>query len=145
MIAAVIAIPQLIAEMGMARFGVLSLAWIVVGYFSLFDFGLGRAMTQLVSRKIGSGRTLISDIAAAIGVVPSAADFDGFVEEETQLSESFERNRYSLPASFANRPVAIKVYAHKLVIFGPCIKPKASCRVRLPLFSTATYARAPQP
>jgi O-antigen/teichoic acid export membrane protein len=56
LIAAVIAIPNLIVAMGMARFGVLSLAWVIVGYFSFFDFGLGRAMTQLVARKIGSGQ-----------------------------------------------------------------------------------------
>jgi len=56
LIAAVIAIPQLIAEMGMARFGVLSLAWIVVGYFSFFDFGLGRAITQLMASRIGDGQ-----------------------------------------------------------------------------------------
>jgi hypothetical protein len=28
---------------------------------------------------------------------------------------SFERNRYSVPASFANRPVSLRVYAAKLV------------------------------
>jgi hypothetical protein len=27
----------------------------------------------------------------------------------------FERNRYSVPASFANRPISLRVYAHKLV------------------------------
>jgi O-antigen/teichoic acid export membrane protein len=53
MLAAVVAIPQLIAAIGTARFGVLSLAWIVVGYFSLFDFGLGRAVTQLIAQKLG--------------------------------------------------------------------------------------------
>ena len=56
LLAALVAIPLLIAGMGTVRFGVLSLAWIVVGYFSLFDFGLGRAMTQLVALKIGEGR-----------------------------------------------------------------------------------------
>ncbi len=50
---AVIAIPPLIRELGAARFGVLTLAWMVAGYFSLFDLGLGRAMTQLVAEKIG--------------------------------------------------------------------------------------------
>ncbi|MDP1867810.1 MAG: flippase [Bradyrhizobium sp.] len=55
MIVAVIAIPQLIAGIGLARFGILSLAWVVVGYFSFFDLGLSRAMTQLVAQKIGRG------------------------------------------------------------------------------------------
>lgn len=55
LIVAAASIPSLIAALGTTRFGVLSLAWIVVGYFSLFDLGLGRAITQLVAQKIGSG------------------------------------------------------------------------------------------
>lgn len=52
---AIIAIPPLIEALGTARFGILSLAWVVVGYFGFFDLGLSRAMTQLLARKIGSG------------------------------------------------------------------------------------------
>ena len=55
MLVAVVTIPYLIEALGVARFGVLSLAWVVVGYFSLFDMGLGKAMTQLVAKKIGAG------------------------------------------------------------------------------------------
>ena len=51
--AAVFAIPQLIAALGAAQFGVLTLAWTIVGYFSFFDFGLGRALTKLVAERIG--------------------------------------------------------------------------------------------
>ena len=40
LIVAAASIPSLIAALGTTRFGVLSLAWIVVGYFSLFDLGL---------------------------------------------------------------------------------------------------------
>lgn len=54
LLAALIAIPSLIAGLGAARFGVLTLAWMVVGYFSLFDLGLGRALTKLVAEKIGA-------------------------------------------------------------------------------------------
>jgi O-antigen/teichoic acid export membrane protein len=55
--AAVFAIPVLIKEAGVDRFGVLSLAWLVIGYFGLFDLGLGRALIKLVSEKIGANRT----------------------------------------------------------------------------------------
>ena len=55
LLVALVTIPYLIDALGVARFGVLSLAWVVVGYFSLFDMGLGKAMTQLVAKKIGSG------------------------------------------------------------------------------------------
>jgi len=53
MLAAFVSIPLLIKGIGAARFGVLSLAWAVVGYFSLFDLGLGRAMTQLIAERLG--------------------------------------------------------------------------------------------
>lgn len=55
MLAAVFAIPWLISGMGVDRFGVLTLAWMVLGYFSVFDLGLGRALIVLVSEKLGAG------------------------------------------------------------------------------------------
>jgi hypothetical protein len=46
--------------------------------------------------------------------------FDGFVEHTKRVSPTcllhFERNRYSVPASYANRPVSLRVYAAKLVV-----------------------------
>jgi len=57
LLVAVFAIPVLIDGLGTARFGVLTLAWMVVGYFSLFDLGLGRALTKLVAEKLGKGET----------------------------------------------------------------------------------------
>lgn len=55
MIVAVFCIPILIRALGTDRFGVLTLAWALIGYASLFDLGLGRALTQLVARKLGAG------------------------------------------------------------------------------------------
>ena len=48
----VITIPILIEGMGNSRFGVLTIAWMVVGYFGLFDLGLGRALTKVIAEKI---------------------------------------------------------------------------------------------
>jgi len=56
MLVAIFAIPRLIEGLGKDRFGILSLAWMLVGYFSLFDLGLGRALTKLVAEKLGAGR-----------------------------------------------------------------------------------------
>ncbi len=50
----VLAVPLLIRGMGVARFGLLSLAWIIVGYFSLFDLGIGRALTKVVADRLGT-------------------------------------------------------------------------------------------
>jgi O-antigen/teichoic acid export membrane protein len=55
MVVAVFCIPILIRGLGTDRFGVLTLAWALIGYASLFDLGLGRALTQLVARKLGVG------------------------------------------------------------------------------------------
>ena len=50
--------------------------------------------------------------------VPAA--FDGFIEFSKRVTStcliSHERNRYSVPASFANRPVSLRVYPDRLVI-----------------------------
>ena len=54
MLAALVSIPILIRHLGASRFGVLTLAWAMIGYFSLFDFGLGRALTQAVAARLGS-------------------------------------------------------------------------------------------
>jgi O-antigen/teichoic acid export membrane protein len=55
MLVAVFSIPILIQGLGKERFGVLTLAWALIGYASLFDLGLGRALTQLVAKKLGAG------------------------------------------------------------------------------------------
>lgn len=64
MLVALPVVPQLIRGLGTARFGVLSLAWMVVGYFSLFDLGLGRALTKVVAEKLGQRRE--EDIPALV-------------------------------------------------------------------------------
>lgn len=50
--------------------------------------------------------------------VPAA--FDGFVEFNKRVTSTcpitYDHNRYSVPASFANRPVSLRVYADRLVI-----------------------------
>lgn len=57
LVVAVLAVPVLVRALGVERFGILTLAWTAIGYFSLFDLGLGRALTQSLSAAIGGGRT----------------------------------------------------------------------------------------
>lgn len=45
--------PFLVHGLGAERFGVLTIAWMVIGYFSILDFGLGRALTQIVAKRLG--------------------------------------------------------------------------------------------
>ena len=55
MLVAIFAIPLLIDGFGKERFGLLTIIWMGVGYFSLFDMGFGRALTKLVSDRLGTG------------------------------------------------------------------------------------------
>ncbi len=56
LLVALLAIPHLIAALGTERFGVLVIVWMVIGYFSLFDLGLGRSLTKFVAQRLGNRR-----------------------------------------------------------------------------------------
>ncbi|MGB3336739.1 MAG: oligosaccharide flippase family protein, partial [Devosia sp.] len=64
LLAALVAVPILLSHLGVERFGILSLAWVIVGYFGFFDLGLGRAITQLVAQRIGTNQQ--GDIPAIV-------------------------------------------------------------------------------
>jgi O-antigen/teichoic acid export membrane protein len=51
---AVLTIPYVIHSLGLERFGILSLASVVLSSFGLFDMGLGRATTRFVAGAIGA-------------------------------------------------------------------------------------------
>lgn len=55
-VVAVVCLPLLKRGLGTERLGIISLAWVVIGYFSLFDLGLSRALTKLVAERIGQRR-----------------------------------------------------------------------------------------
>jgi len=53
-------------------------------------------------------------------LMPVQRPFDGFVEYTKRVSPTclihLERNRYSVPASFANRPVSVRLYPERIVV-----------------------------
>lgn len=51
MLAALIFIPYCLHRLGSEAFGILTLIWALIGYFSLFDFGVGRALTCEIGRR----------------------------------------------------------------------------------------------
>lgn len=51
----VVSIPFIIRGLGIERFGLLSLVWVVLGYFTVFDLGIGRATTKYVAEELGKG------------------------------------------------------------------------------------------
>lgn len=48
--------PVLIHGIGIERFGMLTIAWVILGYFGLFDLGLGRATTRFLAEDLEHGR-----------------------------------------------------------------------------------------
>jgi len=54
MVAALVAIPFLVDHLGLERFGLLNIMLVLFGSFTLLQLGLGRALTQYVSERIGT-------------------------------------------------------------------------------------------
>lgn len=77
--AALLAVPWLLTRLGQERVGVLSLIWVVVGYFSFLDMGLGRALTVEVARlraqpeRLGAQWALLGSALALLGALSLAA------------------------------------------------------------------------
>ncbi len=81
MLAAFFSFPVLMRHLGPDRFGALSLVWLLVGYFSLLDLGMGRAMTKITADALSLARhrelprifwTALS-LMAALGLLGAAA------------------------------------------------------------------------
>lgn len=53
---AAVAVPFIVHDLGLERYGLLSLSWILLGYVSFLDFGLGRATTNAVAYYASNGR-----------------------------------------------------------------------------------------
>lgn len=65
LVAALIAMPILIHQLGTERFGMIALAWTVFSYFSLLDFGIPAALTKLASDRLAGHRG--DEVPALIG------------------------------------------------------------------------------
>ncbi len=74
------AIPVLIDKLGLEAFGLLTIIWTTIGYLSLFDFGLGRALTQQISstRHLGTDR-LANLVLSGLGGTLVLGIFGGLI------------------------------------------------------------------
>lgn len=56
LVVAALTVPALLENVGHEKFGLLALAWGLIGYAGALDLGLGRALTQMVASLRGEGR-----------------------------------------------------------------------------------------
>ena len=64
---AIVSVPLLIHTLGLERFGFLGLAWALIGYAGVFDFGIGRALTRVVAYRLGKAEPDRALHAARVG------------------------------------------------------------------------------
>ena len=57
LVVGVLSIPFVVRGLGVDSFGILSLSWMLLGYFTVFDLGLGRATTKFVAEELRNGAT----------------------------------------------------------------------------------------
>jgi len=81
LIVAAISMPFIIHGLGLERFGILALAWAVLGYFNIFDLGLSRAATKFVAEAlVKSNQKKVSSVVWTSVIVQAALGvLGGFV------------------------------------------------------------------
>ncbi len=73
-----IVIPIFLQNIGIDRLGVFTLALGILGFAGLFDFGLGRALTQTVAKAIGAGYSLAAVAKLVRNTIPIIFLFSAF-------------------------------------------------------------------
>ena len=53
LVVAVVVVPLLVKHLGTAKYGILTIAWGVVGTFGIFDMGLSNALTKFIAERVG--------------------------------------------------------------------------------------------
>ncbi len=112
-VAALFSLPVLASSLGAERLGILTLAWLVVGYFSFFDLGLGRALTQVVAARLSTSEAsslpgiiwtawaalTVLGLVAGIGVGAAAHSITELLSVPVLLQEETRLSFYVLAAS----------------------------------------------
>lgn len=111
-----VTIPIYLRLIGTERYGTLSLVWLLLGYFGLFDFGLGRAIASAVAQSHADSKkqaeifwigSILSVLAGAVGA--AALYFVGsrlFAHVLTISPEMLRETNESLPLIALTLPIA---------------------------------------
>ena len=120
----VVSMPYVIHRLGVDRFGILSLSWVLAGYFSFLNLGLGPATTKFVAEFLGNGDShrlpvmvwtsvFLSTILGALGAVVLGAATPFVIRHVFKVSPSlmgearlvFLLMAISFPVVFAMGPL----------------------------------------
>lgn len=124
-LAAIVTVPMLLRGLGTERFGILTLAWVVLGYFSLFDLGLGRALTQGVAERRNGGR---------------AAEIPALVRRSTLVLLLLGAVGGAVALAFA-RPLALRWLAVTPALEGEALRAFALLALAIPLVTVTSGVR----
>lgn len=109
LVVALFVVPLLIKGLGIERFGILTIVWVLVGYLSILDFGLGRALTHFIAREVAgslntnaykvvvSGLTAMvatGVVAALLGIMLVPLVIDNYFQFSTDLREETKSTIY---------------------------------------------------
>ena len=124
LVAAIAVIPILIRSLGTARYGVLSIAWGMAGYFGFFDIGLDNALTKLIAERIGQRSEEIRDLIYTAFVIMAATGVAGGIILAA-LSHSLAYSWFTVPSALAHESaVAFCIFAAAIpfVITSSCFR-----------------------
>lgn len=116
---ALFAIPVAIHHLGDARFGILTIAWLIIGASTMFDLGMGRATTKFIADAVGREETekiptilssavfvqLLLGLLGAVGIAGLAPFLAGNVF--TIPAEYLADSRYMLVLAGVSIPIAL--------------------------------------
>jgi len=105
LLAAALFIPFTLRSLGHEAFGVLTLIWGLIGYFSLFDLGVGRALTYRLSQLTQANQQadlvptlkagmLLTTMAGLFGVAVVAVLAEGLSYRWLRISEPLQQDTY---------------------------------------------------
>ncbi len=109
LIVGLVTVPYIIKDLGLQRFGILTLVWAFIGYASLFDLGISRALTKRVAALseeapklrslVRSGLCLMSLIGVAMGLLTLTTAFQFDYQRFDLAEDEFKQGAWLLAAS----------------------------------------------
>ncbi|MFG0408009.1 oligosaccharide flippase family protein [Pseudomonas sp. FYR_11] len=114
LIIAALTVPGLISIVGTERFGLLALAWGLIGYAGALDLGIGRALTQRISTlRTGPQAAVIGDAIATAVKLTSVVGIGGLVAIALGAAAGIQQfiPRQGVPASEITLSIMLLAFA----------------------------------